>query len=89
MQQALDVAGQILRKRKRRHFVKTAAQEAELELEWQRDHRFDTERIRQLSERIGLDRRVIYKWQWDHNNGHHARIAIAKQLMAAKKTQNK
>lgn len=66
------MAMQMLKQRKRAHFVKTQAQAEMLEEEWDKDPNFTAQRIAELAERTGLDKRCIYKWQWDHSKGYHA-----------------
>ena len=39
-----------------------------LELEFQKDTNFPTDRLNEVALLIGLPRNKVYKWQWDRNN---------------------
>ena len=36
-----------------------------LEQEYQRDANWDTEKIAEIADRLGLNRTKVYKWSWD------------------------
>ena len=36
-----------------------------LEQEYQQDANWDTEKIAEIAERLGLNRTKVYKWSWD------------------------